>query len=332
MVDPICRSSPDSSVNPQSEIAGATNLARILRDTGLPGLDEMAHPWLALVISSYTAYLNAPTAGGAAKQLGEFSKNLDNLDLTKPAYKGVLRNMRNLLASEIRHPQNCGRVDALLKVINEKLSEAGGGAPPNPVVGQGDRFLTVWYLDGQIGGGAESRGGYFIGGLEVGLFILPQGKVGPGVTYNYLVKSDEDFEDEELSFSFAKPSVVFKLVDERSSPDQMGVGVFLQGGVPLGSISYSTPDSLDSAGKDGKNFVYGLSCDLSLAFLSSGEEGSAGMGMNMVGVGLSLFHVPAGPMSGVYTDFHLSIDLGLILFGVLAGLAQGGLSGYSPSL
>ena len=258
MVDPICRSNPDRSADPQSEIAGATNLARILRGTDLPSLDEMAHPWLALAIGSYTAYLNASSPDEATKQLGEFSNNLGHLNLTNPAYKRALKNIHNLLASEIRHPEKCDRVDALLAKINAKLPEeieekrGDEGAPPNPVVGQGDRFLTVWYLDGQIGGGAESRGGYFIGGLEVGGFILPQGKVGPGVTYNYLVKSDEDFEDEELSFSFAKPSVVFKLVDQQSSPDLMGVGVFLRGGVPLGSISYSTPDSLDSAGKNGK--------------------------------------------------------------------------------
>ncbi|MBI2336905.1 MAG: hypothetical protein HYU97_09130 [Deltaproteobacteria bacterium] len=137
MVTPICRSNPDSSVNPQSEISGATNLVRILRGTDLSsGLDDMEHPWLALVIGSYTDYLNAPNPGEATKQLGEFSNNLEKLDLTKSAYEGALKNIRHLLVSEIRHPQNCDRVDALLAKINEKLPEAGEeegsgeGTPP----------------------------------------------------------------------------------------------------------------------------------------------------------------------------------------------------------
>ena len=123
MVTPICRTNPDRSVDVSAEINTATNLVAILRGTGLSGLHEMAHPWLALVIRAYTAYLNAPTPDEATKQLGEFSNNLDKLDLTKPAYDRALRNIRNLLASEIRHPENCDRVDALLAKINPKLPE-----------------------------------------------------------------------------------------------------------------------------------------------------------------------------------------------------------------
>jgi len=233
MVDPICRSNPDSSVNPQSEIAGATNLARILQDTGLPGLNEMEHPWLALVINSYTAYLNALNTDEATKQLTEFSKNLEHLDLTNPAYKRALSNMRNLLVSEIRHPENCDRVDKLLAKINAKLpGETGGGELP-PVAGDRDRFhpplpKVIINTNLLIGGlfGTEIANGFIMGG-DLG-FILTKTPIGLSLSFLVHIEPKDREPDERSFLFFAKPSYNFFL----TSGDEGNAFLSLQ--LPIG--------------------------------------------------------------------------------------------------